>query len=669
MKDLDKTRDQLIKELNDLREKVFPSEWPVVLVDELEEEHGLSEAKKELKSAEQHIIEQNQEILEFIKSSRLFAPFSKGLIEQLLSISKFRDLPKGEKILKEGKINSEVYFLMEGEISLFSGGQHILDLRRRGDIFGERSVVSKSSCLSTVIAKTPVKVFSIKSQDIGNYTDIGSDEFRNFVFRLFAIIMTDKLSLTTDKARKYEKTQNKLLKEIEEHKQSEEKFRTVVTNSHAIIFILDLNGRFILSEGKGLELLVLKPGEVVGQSAFELYKDYPEILESIKKALKGEIVQTTLSVEEVIFDLLLTPIRNESNGIVSIAGIATDITERIKIKQALRKERERFQQVAENAQEWIWETDVDGLYTYGSPVIEKILGYKPEEIVGKKYFYDLFHPEEQEELKEVAFNVFAEKKFFKDFINRNIKKDGSEVWLSTSGVPMLDESGNLSGYRGADTNITFRKKAEEQLNASLKEKETLLKEIHHRVKNNLTVVASLLNLQANSMEDDRLKAALSDSQSRVQAMSAIHETLYQSENLSAIDMKIYLSKLGNNIARSSSIGSKVNLKVKSENISIGAKQASPIGLIVNELITNSLKYAFSNNEDGEIKINLQKVEDQIELEYSDNGIGMPEGFDWKNSKSLGLKLVRTLVENQLDGSIEMESKNGTKFIIKFNLET
>ncbi|MBT4090996.1 MAG: sensor histidine kinase [Deltaproteobacteria bacterium] len=221
--------------------------------------------------------------------------------------------------------------------------------------------------------------------------------------------------------------------------------------------------------------------------------------------------------------------------------------------------------------------------------------------------------------------------------------------------------------QGTIMDITEKKKNEELIKASLKEKETLLQEIHHRVKNNLTVVASLLNLQANSMEDESLKAALSDSQSRVQAMSAIHETLYQSENLSAIDMNIYLSKLGHDVARNYRIGSQVNLKVEAENISIGAKQASPIGLIINELITNSFKYAFPVTEDGEIKINLQKTEDQIELEYADNGIGMPEGLDWKNSDTLGLKLVRTLVENQLNGSINLESDNGTRFIIKFNI--
>jgi two-component sensor histidine kinase len=217
--------------------------------------------------------------------------------------------------------------------------------------------------------------------------------------------------------------------------------------------------------------------------------------------------------------------------------------------------------------------------------------------------------------------------------------------------------------------VNDRKQAEEQIKKSLKEKETLLNEIHHRVKNNLTVVSSLLGLQANRMNDEKLTVALMDSKNRVQSMSTIHETLYQSDNLSSIDMNTYLSNLSRAVSQNYTIDSSINLEIEAENIFIGTKQASPIGLIVNELITNSFKYAFPENRDGEIRIKLHESGSQIELEYSDDGVGFSEELDWKNSNTLGLKLVRTLVENQLDGLIDMESNNGTKFIIKFNIET
>ncbi|MBT4091693.1 MAG: HAMP domain-containing protein, partial [Deltaproteobacteria bacterium] len=217
--------------------------------------------------------------------------------------------------------------------------------------------------------------------------------------------------------------------------------------------------------------------------------------------------------------------------------------------------------------------------------------------------------------------------------------------------------------------IKTRKLAEDQIKASLREKQTLLDEIHHRVKNNMNVVSSLLKLQANNIEDDRMKAILQESQNRVYAMSAIHETLHGSENLSEIDLKKYLFKISTSIFQSSSVNpEKVKLKNDIEEMPIGINQASPLGLIINELMSNSLKYAFPDDRGGEIRVSVKKLDTALELIMRDDGVGIPTGLDWKNSSTLGLKLVRTLVENQLDGSIDMENKNGTKFTIKFNLD-
>ena len=151
-----------------------------------------------------------------------------------------------------------------------------------------------------------------------------------------------------------------------------------------------------------------------------------------------------------------------------------EIVERKRSEEVLKESEERFQQVAENAEEWIWEVDANGLYTYASPVVEKILGYKQEEIVGKKHFYDLFHPEDKETIKKAAFEIFAKKESFLKFINRNIHKNGKAIWLSTSGVPVIDKKGNLLGYRGADINITESKRAEEALQKSEAQKKAIL---------------------------------------------------------------------------------------------------------------------------------------------------------------------------------------------------
>lgn len=220
-----------------------------------------------------------------------------------------------------------------------------------------------------------------------------------------------------------------------------------------------------------------------------------------------------------------------------------------------------------------------------------------------------------------------------------------------------------------NSEVTERKRAETQLRAALKEKETLLQGIHHRVKNNMTVISSLLGLQMNNTDNDEIKEALKDSQNRVRTMSQIHETLYRSDNISVIDMQSYLSELGKTILQSYANNGKIVLNFDVENIMIGVKQASPLGLIVNELMTNSIKHGFPDSTEGEIGLQLKlKNENETELTVSDSGIGIPRDLDWKNTDSLGLRLVMMLAENQLHGSIKKENKSGTKFIISFNIE-
>ena len=218
--------------------------------------------------------------------------------------------------------------------------------------------------------------------------------------------------------------------------------------------------------------------------------------------------------------------------------------------------------------------------------------------------------------------------------------------------------------------ICEREKTDALIKASLNEKETLLHEIHHRVKNNMAVITGLLELQMNSIDNKMAKEALQDSQNRVQSMSMIHETLFRSDSLTAIDLKTHLLELGRTIIQNYSINRKVQYKVEADNVTISVKQATPIGLIVNELITNSLKYAFSDDREGVIVLKLKSNSEKgVELSVSDNGVGIPEGFNLQDADSLGLKLAKMLAENQLGGSIYMESNNGTKFTIKFNLDS
>jgi two-component sensor histidine kinase/HAMP domain-containing protein len=213
--------------------------------------------------------------------------------------------------------------------------------------------------------------------------------------------------------------------------------------------------------------------------------------------------------------------------------------------------------------------------------------------------------------------------------------------------------------------VARRKQAEEQIRTSLKEKEVLLKEIHHRVKNNMQVVSSLLNLQSRYIKDEEAQQLFRESQDRVRSMALIHEKLYQSGDLSKIDFGEYIQNLVDYLFRSYGVNSNNIVFKKSVNgMLLGIHTAIPCGLIINELVSNSLKHAFPGNRHGEIRLDLHQNDDRFELVVSDDGIGFPKDVDFRNTESLGLQLVNSLT-NQLDGTIEMEDGDGASFRIVF----
>jgi len=210
-------------------------------------------------------------------------------------------------------------------------------------------------------------------------------------------------------------------------------------------------------------LLGKESGDITGRHCWELIHGTQEPIPEcpvtrMKKSLRREYME--LAIDRNWFLVTVDPILDEAGVLAGGVHTLHDITERKRVEGVLRKSEERFKQIAETAGEWIWEVDSDGLYTFSSPVIEKLLGYTPEEIVGKKHFYDLFIPEEREYLKKIALETFARREPFKRLVNPNLHKNGYIVILETGGLPIIDEKGNLRGYRGADTDITERKQAE-----------------------------------------------------------------------------------------------------------------------------------------------------------------------------------------------------------------
>ncbi|MCI0716804.1 MAG: ATP-binding protein, partial [Chlorobi bacterium] len=219
---------------------------------------------------------------------------------------------------------------------------------------------------------------------------------------------------------------------------------------------------------------------------------------------------------------------------------------------------------------------------------------------------------------------------------------------------------------GVMIDITEQKNNEEKMASSLMEKELLLKEIHHRVKNNLQVVSSLLKLQAGNIKDDKSYDILLDSQNRVRSMALVHQKLYQSKDFSQIDFTEYISQLTENLFEAYQHKNKnIDLFIKTDEVKLSIDIAIPCGLIINELVTNALKYAFPNGKSGKVEIELSNIHNNhYELVVKDNGVGFPHNIDFKNTSSLGLQLVNTLV-GQIDGEIEMENHAGTAYRIRF----
>lgn len=292
-------------------------------------------------------------------------------------------------------------------------------------------------------------------------------------------------------------------------------------------------------------------------------------------------------------------------------------------------------------------------------------GYSVEDfITGKVLFGELIHPEDLGEVEaKLVQNVKSGSKEYTSTY-RIRTRDGEIRWMDERTFIQRDRLGKIR-LQGIILDITEHKKAEMAL---LQMEAIRKKEIHHRIKNNLQVISTLLYLEAGNFKEEKVIEAFKESQNRVKSMALIHEKLYQSEDMVSVDFADYLQTLGNYLAQSYTFrGKDIKLKLNVEKVFLGMDTAIPLGIIINELVSNALKHAFSDSQSGEVSINLWKEEKEKEtftLVVRDNGKGFPEGLDFRNTDSLGLQLVTNLVD-QIDGSIELDTRNGTEFKLRF----
>jgi PAS domain S-box-containing protein len=345
-------------------------------------------------------------------------------------------------------------------------------------------------------------------------------------------------------------------------------------------------------------------------------------------------------------------------------GIQIDITERQRAQEALQKKEEYYRSLLDNAMDIVTILGPDGIILYESPSVKKIVGYRPEELVGRDVFA-LMHPDDAGPMREVFERLLRAPGAMETAEFRFQHREGSWRILEAIGKNLLQ----VPAVEAIVINlrdVTDRRNAEEQLRVSLQQKDTLLREIHHRVKNNLQVIASLLHLQSRAIKNPQALEALRESQQRVKAMAMIHERLYQTEDVSCIVLKDYIEDLVHGIVQANAQDQPVAVQFDIPAILLSIHAAVPCGLIINELVSNCMKHAFPKGQKGRILIGIRASEEKrLTLLVEDDGRGLPEEVDIDNGGALGLTLVRVLVK-QLEGTIEIRRGAGTRFRITFS---
>ena len=454
--------------------------------------------------------------------------------------------------------------------------------------------------------------------------------------------------------------------------ESEDRYRMLVELSPNAIAVYR-EGKIVFMNTSGARLLGAEnPKQLLGKNIIDfVHPDYRELFHDRVQVILNEgqeaplIEEKFIRLDKKVIDVEEVAMPFIYRGNPAVQAVITDITERKLAAEALRSSEEQFRSLIENSSDIIMILSDNGKIFYLSPSIERSFGYRPEELIGKN-ISELIHPDDLPGFFEVFIRKIQNPNTTSSIEFRARHKDGAWRILESIGKT-LPHGLVVTGMVLNSRDITERKRDEEQIRSSLHEKEVLLREIHHRVKNNMQVLSSLLRLQSDFCKDKNVIEMFNESRNRIISMSLIHEKLYLSKDFTKIDLKGYINEMVNGLFQSYCLNkSKIALNIYVEDVPLGIESAIPCGLIINELVTNSLKYAFPGDRNGEIKIILRLAEENmIELVISDNGIGVPKSLNMQKIESLGLHLVTMLAENQLMGKMNMNIDNGTEFQIRF----
>lgn len=463
-------------------------------------------------------------------------------------------------------------------------------------------------------------------------------------------------------------------------RQSEARFRTLIDDLHVGVLIQDLQSQVLLSNRAALEMLGLTEAQLLSKTSYDL--DWGATQED-GSPMPGPLHPTPLAiatgqpVHNMVVGVLhplsgerrwllanATPGFNSAGQIDHVVCTFSDITERKQAEAALRESESTLRSFYDSTTlmlgivELIDDDDI--LYISNNASAAAFFGLPPGQVDQRRAselrlsrHYRRIWIDHYRESERTGRPVTVE---YEQQVN-----DGT-CWLAATVCPIAQSPTDRARFAYVAEDITERKRSAERISASLREKEVLLQEIHHRVKNNLQVISSLLKLQSAGITDPRARDIFQESQHRVRSMALVHEKLYQASDLARIDFADYLRSLTTYLVRSYNVSPLLRLDIDAESILLDVEQAVSLGLIVNELVSNALKYAFPPQTGGQIRVAVRPAGDRLVLTISDTGVGLPPEIDMWRTETLGLRLV-TMLTRQLGGTIQLNTSRGTTFTL------